>query len=161
MSLVKSVAFPTTLAAVPLSSSVSSGASTICIRPTPSAVWSLQGSWKPGHQSVKPGIDWGVLSLHLSIQVWCLFPCKPGYSMPGGTELHPDMESGQHWNAYSNLGEGVASQVFKFKYCSRLQGLLFWFMFAVVFHFCMRALLLIFACVVWFGLILWLHNFFS
>lgn len=158
MSLVNRVAFPTTLAGVLLSSSVSSGASTISIRPTPSAAWSLQGSWKPGHQSFKAGLDWGVQSLHLSIQVWCLFPCKAGCSMHGGRELHPDTESGQSWNARLHLEDGMASQVFQFKYCSRLQGLLFWFIFAIVLLFLYKSSP---ADFVSFGLILWFHNFFS
>lgn len=154
MSLVKRVAFSVTLAGVRLSSSLSSGVSTIYIRPTPSAGCSLQGSWKPGHQSSKSGIDWGVLWLHLSVQVWFLFLRKPGCNMHGGRELHPDVESGQSWNACLHLGERMASQVFQFKYCSGLQGFLFWFIFAIVLWFCVRALLLIFACFVCLGLIL-------
>lgn len=81
MPLFKRAAFPTTLAGVSLPSSVSSGVSTVYIKPTPSAGSSLQGSWKPGYQSFESVINWGVLWPHLSIQVSFLCPCKPVCSM--------------------------------------------------------------------------------
>lgn len=111
MSVLDRFAFPTALSGTPLSSSVSSGVPTISIKPTPSAGWSLQASWKPCPQPFKSGIGRGVLGLHLGIPVGFLFPHKPGYSMGRKREFHPGGESGQSWNAGLHLGEWVRSQL--------------------------------------------------
>jgi len=57
VALVKRVAFPATLAAVLLSSSVPSGVAKIYTKPTWSTGWFLQGGWKPDHQSFESGME--------------------------------------------------------------------------------------------------------
>lgn len=151
MSVLKRVAFPTALSGTPLSSSVSSGVPTISIKPTPSAGWSLQASWKPCPQPFKAGIGGGVLGLHLIIPVGFLFPHKPWYSMERGKEFHPGGDSGQSWNAGLHFGEGVRSQVFQFMSCFRLHHLLFLAHFYNSPSFLRKSSLLVFCffCLLW------------